>query len=80
MIILIGLIVVKKVYDFLIPYYRKLSFKTKKYVCKYHFKCPKKLIKSYQKLKGERERAVDVKIIAAKLQKNFYGPIFARIF
>ena len=30
MIILIGLIVVKKVYDFLIPYYRKLSFKTKK--------------------------------------------------
>ena len=45
----------------------------------YKFQMSKETYKILSEIK-RRERAVDVKIIAAKLQKNFYGPIFARIF
>ena len=47
----------------------------------YKFQMYKETYKILSEVKRrERERAVDVKIIAVKLQKNFYGPIFARIF
>ena len=47
----------------------------------YKFQMSKETYKILSEIKRRLgERAVDVKIIAAKLQKNFYGPIFARIF
>ena len=47
----------------------------------YKFQMYKETYKILSEVKRRaRERAVDVKIIAVKLQTNFYGPIFARIF